>query len=118
MAEALLLARAEELLYELGLRRAAEVVVNHTDAAAARQLTYLAFLVGLLEAEREARYERYLQARMKLANFPFRKTLADFDFRFQPSLDERQVRELATLAFIEEGTWASKRCATGSARTS
>jgi|FaiFalFF_MnMetaG_3_1042247.scaffolds.fasta_scaffold09141_2 DNA replication protein DnaC len=104
MAEALLLARAEELLHELGLRRAAEVVVNHADAAAARQLTYLAFLVGLLEAEREARYERYLQARMKLANFPFRKTLADFDFRFQPSLDERQVRELATLAFVEEGT--------------
>jgi hypothetical protein len=55
MAEALLLARAEELLHELGLRRAAEVVVNHADAAAARQLTYLAFLVGLLEADLPAR---------------------------------------------------------------
>lgn len=51
MTEALLLARAEELLHELGLRRAAEVVVNHADAAAAQQVTYLAFLVGLLEAE-------------------------------------------------------------------
>lgn len=46
------LARAEELLKELGLRRAAEAVVNHADAAAAQQLTYLAFLVGLLEVER------------------------------------------------------------------
>lgn len=104
VSEALLLTRAEQLLSELGLRRAAEVVVNHADAAASRQVTYLEFLVGLLEAEREARYERYLNTRMKLANFPFRKTLADFDFAFQPSLDERQVRELATLAFVEEGT--------------
>ncbi|MDR7390321.1 MAG: hypothetical protein QN213_12985 [Armatimonadota bacterium] len=40
------------MLKELGLRRAAEAVVNHADAAAAQQLTYLAFLVGLLEVER------------------------------------------------------------------
>ncbi|MDR7602507.1 MAG: ATP-binding protein [Armatimonadota bacterium] len=32
------------------------------------------------------------------------KTLADFDFGFQPSLDERQVRELATLASVQQGS--------------
>ena len=30
------------------------------------------------------------------------KTLEDFDFRLQSSIDERQVRELAELAFVRE----------------
>lgn len=29
-------------------------------------------------------------------------TLADFDFGFQPSIDERQIRELATLGFVHQ----------------
>ena len=53
--------------------------------------------------ERAARYERYLKTRMKVANFPFHKTLDDFDLSFQPSIDERQIRELADLAFVERG---------------
>jgi DNA replication protein DnaC len=40
---------------------------------------------------------------MKLANFPFHKTLDDFDFSFQPMIDERQIRELAALAFVDRG---------------
>jgi DNA replication protein DnaC len=40
--------------------------------------------------------------RTKLAHFPFRRTLEGFDFPFQPSIDERQVRELATLAFAAD----------------
>lgn len=88
----------------MGLKRAAEVLTNHVETAATQGMTYVDFLLRLLEAEQQARYERYLAARMKLANFPFRKTLADFDFSFQPSLDECQIRELATLAFVDRGT--------------
>ncbi len=32
---------------------------------------------------------------------PFRRTLEDFDFSFQPSVKQRQLRELAGCAFIE-----------------
>src|SRR5215208_4567091 len=35
------------------------------------------------------------------SRFPWVKSLAQFDFDFQPSLDRRQVRELAGLSFIE-----------------
>jgi DNA replication protein DnaC len=38
--------------------------------------------------------------RTELARFPFIKTLDQFDFGFQPSIDERLVRELATLRLI------------------
>ena len=50
----------------------------------------------------KARRERYMKARTRLAHFPFHKTLDAFDFAFQPSVDERLVRELAGLAFIHE----------------
>jgi hypothetical protein len=35
-----------------------------------------------------------------MARFPFLKTLDQFDFAFQPSIDERQVRDLAALRFL------------------
>jgi DNA replication protein DnaC len=39
-----------------------------------------------------------------MAHFPFQRTLEQFDFAFQPSIDERQVKELASLAFVSEAT--------------
>jgi DNA replication protein DnaC len=36
-----------------------------------------------------------------MAHLPFRKTLDQFDFAFQPSVDERRIRDLATLRFVE-----------------
>ncbi len=48
----------------------------------------------------EARRTWYLRARLQLAHFPFVKTFEQFDFGFQPSLDERQMRELRSLRFI------------------
>ena len=59
-------------------------------------------LEQLLGAEVAARRERYLSTRTKMAHFPFQRTLEQFDFPFQPSIDERQVKELASLAFVAE----------------
>ena len=40
-----------------------------------------------------------------MAHLPFQRTLEQFDFTFQPSIDtERQVKELASLAFVAEAT--------------
>ncbi|SFV10121.1 IS21-like element helper ATPase IstB [Alicyclobacillus macrosporangiidus] len=104
MSEALVLAKAEEQLLELGLKRAAAVLPACVEWAAGHQATYAEFLHRLLEAEQEERYSRYMHARLRMANFPYHKTLADFDFSFQPSIDERQIRELASLTFIQEGS--------------
>jgi DNA replication protein DnaC len=38
------------------------------------------------------------ESRLKLARFPWIKTLDQFDFDFQPSLDRKVVRELAGLS--------------------
>ena len=39
-----------------------------------------------------------------MPHFPFRRTLEQFDFAFQPSMDERQVKELTGLAFVVEAS--------------
>jgi DNA replication protein DnaC len=41
-------------------------------------------------------------ARLRYARFPYYRTLADFDFEFQPSIDRKLVDDLASLRFIGE----------------
>jgi len=59
------------------------------------------FLVQALQAEWQGRYQRGTELRLRQAGFPWLKTLEQFDFEFQPSLDRRQVRELAGMSFVE-----------------
>jgi len=83
--------------------------MDHLDAqldavcqqAAAGELDYKSFLARALETEWQGRYRRGIEARLRQSRFPWVKTLEQFDFDFQPSLDRRQVRELAGLSFVE-----------------
>ncbi len=71
------------------------------EQAAQRDLDYQAFLVEALRTEWQGRFQRGVETRLRQSRFPWIKTLDQFDFAFQPSLDRRQVRELAGLSFIE-----------------
>jgi DNA replication protein DnaC len=95
--------RVQSHLNRLKLLRMAERLDSVAEEAAKTECTYLDFLERLLETEVSARYERDVAMKTKLAHFPFTKTLEQFDFSFQPSLSERQVKELATLRFISSG---------------
>lgn len=83
--------------------------MDHLDAqldavceqASAGELDYKSFLARALETEWQGRYRRGIEARLRQSRFPWVKTLEQFDFDFQPSLDRRQVRELAGLSFVE-----------------
>jgi DNA replication protein DnaC len=65
---------------------------------------YLEGLYRLVEEELTIRFERYIETRTRLANFPFRKTLAQFDCDAQPSLDKRAIMELSSMSFVERAT--------------
>src|SRR5213593_3043636 len=69
--------------------------------AAKGDLDYKGFLTQALEAEWRGRHQRGVESRLKLARLPWVKTLDQFDFELQPSIDRRQVRELAGLSFVE-----------------
>jgi len=94
--------RTRELLQTLGLTQMAVGLDRWLERAAAEHLPPVSVLAGLLEEEMAVRQDRYLNTRMRLAHLPFQKTLAQFDFSAQPSIDERQIRDLATLRFIAE----------------
>jgi DNA replication protein DnaC len=73
------------------------------EQAAKRELDYQAFLTEALAVEWQGRAQRGQEARLRQARFPWLKTLEQFDFEFQPSLDRKQVRELATASFVGRG---------------
>ncbi|KYO66714.1 IS21-like element helper ATPase IstB [Thermovenabulum gondwanense] len=94
------LEKAKSNLEELGLLNAAVFIDAILERAQHANATYIEFLNGLLEAELSERQRRNIEVRSKLARLPYRKTLSEFDFTFQPSIDEKLIRELATMAFV------------------
>jgi DNA replication protein DnaC len=54
----------------------------------------------LLEEEVKSSKSRALEMRLRYSGIPFRKTMEQFDFSFQPSIDRKTVEDLLTLRFI------------------
>ncbi len=75
----------------------------------------LSLLLRLFSDEVAALTERRIKRRLKESTLPEPKTLQDFDFGFQPSLDEKLIRELATTQFIDrrEGVILAGNSGTG-----
>jgi len=96
------LEKARAHLTQLKMTQAAAVLDSRLEAASKKKASYADFLADLLELEAGARRERYLITRTRLAHLPFRKTLEEFDFKFQPSIDPQQVKNLATLSFAAD----------------
>jgi DNA replication protein DnaC len=94
------LEHTRNLLYELGLNTASELLDAKLEDAMHKDATYLSFLSELLEAEIQEKKRRSEETRIKLSRLPHRKTLEEFDFGFQPSIDVKQIKELSTLAFV------------------
>ena len=56
----------------------------------------------LTKLEVEAKEIRAMNACVKVANFPFIKTMDDFDFNFQPTLNRDMICGFTDLRFIEQ----------------
>jgi DNA replication protein DnaC len=92
-----------ETLRLLKLTRVEPVLDAVAQACAREKLGYLEFLSRLLEVELSERRFRKVEVLKRFAGFPYKKSLEQFDFEFQPSVDRRLVRDLATLRFLEHG---------------
>ncbi|WP_193774572.1 IS21-like element helper ATPase IstB [Vallitalea guaymasensis] len=58
----------------------------------------------VLNKEVEAKEENNKLYNVKVAAFPFVKTINEYDFSFQPSINEEKMRNLADSNFYEDGT--------------
>lgn len=94
--------RLREHLAFLGMTTAAESLATELDNARKQQMSATTVLERLLEIEVQATKDRRQRGRLRFARYPVIKTLADFDFDFQPALDRKVIAELSTLRFVEE----------------
>jgi DNA replication protein DnaC len=88
----------------LKLHRAVEVFASLADSDRDRRDDRLQFLAALVAEEAAATRQRRLNARLRFAHFPARRTIEEFDFDFQPSIDRALITDLAGLDFVHAGT--------------
>ncbi len=67
-----------------------------------KSLAYTEFLELLMEDEYNNRRDNSYKKRFSKAKLPAYKTIEDFDFSFQPSIDKRIINDCLTCNFIKE----------------
>jgi DNA replication protein DnaC len=97
------LERLHASCHRLRLYQVAAELTTILEQAAKQELSYSAFLEDLLSREVQAKSAKHLTMRLAMARFPFQKTLEHFDFKFQPSIDAKVLRELATGRYLDHG---------------
>ena len=88
--------RLSDLLTRLKLTAVRDQLDGLLDEAGRQELSLRETLVLLCEREIARKDERRIEMTLKLARFPFVRDLSGFDFLAQPSLDPKQIRELAS----------------------
>ena len=92
----------QEQMRQLKLVRTAEQLPLLLQDASKGEVAYSEFLADLLGRELAAKQERHTAMKTTMARFPFQKSLESFDFKFQPSIEPKVVRELATGRFLAD----------------
>jgi DNA replication protein DnaC len=97
------LERLHAYCHQLRLYQVETELPTLLEQAAKHERSYSEFLEDLLSREIHAKGAKHLAMRLAMARFPFQKTLESFEFKFQPSIDPKVVRELATGRYLEHG---------------
>lgn len=88
-------------LSDLGIHKMQEHLDFYIKAVNEGEKSFSEALEELIEIEKANNQLRAINACVKTANFPFLKTMDDFDFTFQPGINRKQVQEFLSLGFIE-----------------
>jgi DNA replication protein DnaC len=100
MAE-LMMERIKENLESLKLKNTLEILDNYLERAIKDKLNIVEVLDHIFSEEALGKRRRAYEKQVQMSGFPIKKTLEEFDFGFQPSIDQRQIQELATMRFLE-----------------
>lgn len=95
--------KIEGILKSLALHRMAECYLREAEMAVNTKVSYQEYLLKLLEEQVTNRIERSINRKMQIAGFPQVKRLEEFDFTYQPKLNESLIRELANCSYIGSG---------------
>ncbi|MBE0430003.1 MAG: ATP-binding protein [Thermoleophilia bacterium] len=89
------------LMEKMKMDHLAPQVDSVLEQAAKKDMNLREFLTLALETEWRGRHLKGVESRLAQARLPWVKTIDQFDFSFQPSIDRKVVRELSGLAFAE-----------------
>lgn len=91
-------------LENLEMTSAGSALDNVLEVGRVEELSAIEIIDRLLDIELKARHQRRVEINYRFSGLPYRRSLEEFDFSSQPSVDEQLVSRLATLSFISEGT--------------
>jgi len=95
--------RIDQLLRQLRLPRIRQIQSSWITRCAQDGTSLSDFLGGLLAEEVAAREESRLRTALRRANFPFDRTLEQFDFRRHPELRRQVFQSYMDPSFVREG---------------
>ena len=95
--------RLRENLESLKMKNTLEILDNYLERAVADKLNIVEVLDYIFSEEAKFKRKRAYEKQVQVSDFPIKKTLDDFDFSFQPSIDKRQIVEFAAMRFLESG---------------
>lgn len=96
------LSQVKALLTQLKLVSARESLEGLLETAIKENTSCLEFLHQVAKKEIEARNNKSLDRRTKQAQFPYHRTIKDFDFAFQSSITIRQFQQLMDMHWVEK----------------
>lgn len=71
------------------------------DFVTSNNLSFAEGLVRLTTHEIDFKETNMIRSMVKVGAFPHQKGIEDFDFTFQPSINEQEIRDFETLRFLE-----------------
>ena len=89
MSETLTLERVQQNLIRLKMSRIPSVLSTQIGLAQEKGQSHLAFLDELLEEEVAQKEQRRVETSLKISGLPFVKSVDEYDFTFQPTLDRQ-----------------------------
>ena len=81
-----------------------EILPNVIDKSVKGNNTLQDSLLELTSAEIAFRDERAKKINITVSHFPYIKTIKDFDFSYQPTINKDQIMDFMSLRFIDEKT--------------
>lgn len=79
-----------------------DVLDKTLDHVNKNNLSFIDGYLYLTEAQVEKKRDNLIKHSVKMAGFPKAKTIADFDFEYQPSINQHQIYDMNSLRFIEK----------------
>jgi DNA replication protein DnaC len=98
----LLLEQVHRNLTNLKLNTIDAILEPTLERAMNDHLSNLETVGYLVEQEWKVKIAASIAIRMRYAGFPHEKRIEEFDFSFQPSIDQTVIRDLETLRFIDQ----------------